>query len=98
MSIILKNYDLIVFGLMSISTMVLLVQSWINIAEKRLTKFSLDALIFFLINIFGSEELKKGLRNHSKNSQRIQMIGIGTLFMALGGIYNSVDWFLTFLS
>ena len=76
------NYEWNVFFFLSITTLVFLCQSWINLVKRKTTTFSLDAIVLFLISVLGGKKRAKRARILSRDPVRIKRIGIMALIMA----------------
>jgi hypothetical protein len=78
--------------------LVLFYQSWMNLVEKRLSKFSIDALMFLYLRVFRGKEYSeraKGLL--SKEPSRMRTLGIFSLCGAITAIYVAIDLYLKFV-
>jgi hypothetical protein len=75
----------------SILIIMFLGQAWVNFRHKRLSRFSIDALGFFLATTFLGRRTRQrtlALRNDPK---RILVWGILAILGATGGIYQIVE-------
>lgn len=68
-------------------------QAWENLVNKRISKFSFDALLLLLIFTFGDDKTRKRARATEKDLTRITALGIYALLAMVGGVYVIVQWF-----
>jgi hypothetical protein len=70
-------------------------QSLVNLVQKKVSRFSIDALAFWLVISFGSERTKQRAIEYKNNPKRILLIGIYAILLASGCSYNIIYWIQT---
>ena len=93
-----ESYNWFVFWFFIALALALFYQSWLNLAKRQLTNFSMDALMFLYLRVKNGKaavaKAKKLLRNKPK---RIQTLGFIALASACAAVYVAVDWYLKYL-
>jgi hypothetical protein len=67
-------------------------QAYINLFYRRVSKFSIDALLVFLIIRFGNENARKRARAFTTNAARIILFGVYALLSFFGAVYAITVW------
>lgn len=67
-------------------------QAYMNLFLGKISKFSIDAILVFLIIKFGDEKSRKRAKAFSKNTDRILLFGVYSVFTVAGGIYEIILW------
>jgi hypothetical protein len=83
-------YTLIFFCLI---TVMLLYEAWVNIILKKVSKYSIDALLVILARKFGTRKTKKNAFVFPRNKLEIVILGIWALLAGLKGIQEIINWF-----
>ena len=78
-------------------TLMFLLQAWENLIKKRISKFSIDALGFYLASTFTSRKGRQRALELSKDPKRIFLFGIFAILGTIGGIYETIIWFITYI-
>ena len=92
------TFNQLTFVLYLILALVLLYQSWINLVKKRVTKFSLDAVILAYIRIRrGEESLDRAKRLLINEPNRLRVLGIWALISGIALMYMSIDSYAKFI-
>ena len=93
-----ESYNWFVFWIFVALALALLYQSWLNLVKRRLTSFSMDALMFLYLRIVrGEGAVTKAKSLLRKEPKRLQTLGIIALLGAFAAVYVAVDWYLRFL-
>jgi hypothetical protein len=67
-------------------------QSWMNLAKKQLTKFSMDALVLMYIQaVRGKSASEKAKKLLYQEPSKLRNLGIAALCCAVTAIYIAVD-------
>ena len=82
------------FGLLSLVFIILMAfyEAWVNLIYGKVSKYSIDALLVFLILKFGNEKARKRARAFTKDTNRILLFGVYALLTFFGGIYAIIVW------
>jgi hypothetical protein len=91
-------YNQLIFVIFMVLGLVLFYQSWINLAKKQLTSFSMDALILLYVRVFrGKEQLRRTKRLLSDEPQRLRILGVIAFISGTAAFYQAVNWYLRYL-
>lgn len=71
-------------------------QSWENLVNKKFSKFSFDAMILALINRYGDKRTQKRAKISTRDPNRILVLGIYSLLLGIGAMYEIIRWFTKF--
>src|SRR5215212_5527691 len=92
------SYNRFVFLIFIALALALFYQSWLNLAKRQLTGFSMDALMFLYLRVkSGKAAVAKAKNLLRKEPKRIQTLGLIALAGAIAAIYVAVDWYLKHL-
>ena len=72
-------------------------QAWENIVNKRVSKYSLDALILFLSNNFANPTNRANTQRLSKDRTRLFLFGMFCLLASIKGFIESYSWMMKYL-
>src|SRR5215217_5276904 len=93
-----ESYNGFVFWFFIALALVLFYQSWLNLAKRQLTNFSMDALVFLYLRVkSGKTAVTKAKNLLRKEPKRIQTLGFIALAGGFAAIYVAVDWYLKHL-
>ena len=73
-------------------TLMFLGEAWVNIINKRISTFSVDALILFLVQRIGTKKTKANARSFPRNKTEIIVLGICALYAGLKGVQEILIW------
>ena len=91
----LESFEKFSTILFLIIALVFFYQSWMNLVKKRLTKFSMDALVLWYLRVFrGKEAVDKANKLFSEEPSRMRTIGILALCSAFTAIYVALEHYL----
>jgi len=88
--------DKFFLGLYVFITLMSIYQACVNLFFGKISSFSIDAILLYLILKFGDEKARKRTQIFSKNVDRIMLLGVYAALTAIGGIYAIIDWFEKF--
>jgi len=71
-------------------------QAYMNLFLTKVSKYSIDALLLFLIMRFGSERARKRAKSFQQDVDRILLFGIYSALSVAGGIWAIIRWIKIF--
>jgi len=89
---IITSFDWFALLSLILITVMSLYQACINLFYGKVSRFSIDAILVFLLIKFGNEKTRKRARAFTKNTQRIFLLGVYALLTFIGGIYGIIVW------
>lgn len=69
-------------------TLMFLGEAWVNIVNKKVSRFSIDGLLAFMLKKFGPEKFKQNVSNFPRNKTEIIILGCCALLAGLRGVYD----------
>ncbi|MBK8616275.1 MAG: hypothetical protein IPN96_03995 [Anaerolineales bacterium] len=82
------------FGSFIVFAVMLLCQSYVNIAKKRFSKFSIDAIMLIVLQLVkGSVAVKREKRDF----QKIRKLGYYALASAALCVYYAIEWYVKYI-
>ncbi len=87
-------YDWTVFTIMALISFYLLIQAYINLVEKRFTRFGIDSIMVSINLKLAGKVRRKFVESHMEDPQRIRQMGTAALLFALGFVLGLLRyWF-----
>ena len=87
-----ETFNQLSIWLYIILALILFYQSWMNIAKRQITKFSMDALVLLYIRTLkGKNALRKARDLLNREPNRLCTLGFFALCSALTFIYIAID-------
>lgn len=89
---IILPIDWVFLGLYIFIVLLFSYQVYVNLFLGKVSRFSIDATIIFLILRFGKEKNRKRAKSFAKDTDRILVFGVYSALLAVGGIYGIIRW------
>jgi hypothetical protein len=88
----LETYDKFSVFFFVFLALVLFYQSWMNLAKKQLTNFSMDALVLLYLRVVrGKAAVENAKKLIYKEPSRLRFLGIAAFCCAITAMYVAVD-------
>ena len=85
--------DWLFLGLNVIFTIMFLAEAWVNIIDQRVSSFSLDAVLLYLVKNIGTRKSKQNARAFPRNKAEIIFLGSCALLTGLKAAQQVVLFF-----
>jgi Trk-type K+ transport system membrane component len=90
-------FHLIFFVFLVALSIMFLHQAWENIVNKRVSKYSLDALVVHLSNQFANATNRARTQQLSKDPKRLFILGFFVLLASIKGVMEAYSWMIKYL-
>ncbi len=86
--------DWVYFSILLLVFMASVHQAWENLIKKRISKFAIDGILFFLSSKFAGKETHSRVRKAAIDPQRLLFLGIYALLVLVGSADRMYKWIL----
>jgi hypothetical protein len=88
-NLIIIRWLLLIFC--ALLTAMLVYQSWMNLIQGKLSKFSIDGLSMWIISMISNEWCNKVIGQFENNPHSIHIIGIYALVGSIASLFVSIE-------
>jgi hypothetical protein len=85
-------FDWITLTIFCLLTTMFLYEAWVNLIDHKVSRFSLDTLIVYILQRVGTKKTKQNAKVFPRNKTEIILIGIWVFGAGLKGIQEIVIW------
>ena len=82
----------ITFAVLCLLTIMLLYEGWVNLVNQKVSRFSIDTFLVYILQKIGTEKTRRNVRNFPRNKAEIIVLGIWALLAGLKVIQEIVNW------